>query len=61
MPSYSSGAVNNGKADINEMVRAFEIVFNVKLPRFYHVWFEIRSRKPDKRTMVYRLIEKIFA
>jgi len=54
----SSGAVNNGKADINEMVRAFEIVFNIKLPRFYHVWFEIRSRKPDKRTWFIDLMKK---
>ena len=54
----SSGAVNNGKADINEMVRAFEIVFNIKLPRFYHVWFEIRSRKPDKRTWFIDLLKK---
>jgi hypothetical protein len=54
----SSGAVNNGKADINEMVSAFEIVFNIKLPRFYHVWFEIRSRKPDKRTWFIDLMKK---
>lgn len=54
----SSGAVNNGKADINEMVRAFEIVFNIKLPKFYHVWFEIRSRKQDKRTWFIDLLKK---
>jgi len=54
----SSGAVNNGKADINEMVRAFEIVFNVKLPRFYHIWFEMRSRKPDNRVWFIDLLKK---
>lgn len=55
---HSSGAVNNGKADLKELVRAFEIVFNVKLPRFYHVWFEMRSRKTDNRTWFIDLMRK---
>jgi len=55
---HSSGAVNHGKTDIKELVSAFEIVFNIKLPRFYHVWFEMRSRKPGNRVWFIDLLKK---
>lgn len=42
---YCSGAVNNGKIEIKELISVFEIVFNVQLPGFYHTWGEIRLRK----------------
>lgn len=54
---HSTEAVNHGEADIKELVKGFEILFNIKLPRFYHIFFEMRLRKTD-RTSYLDLMKK---
>ena len=54
---YSTGAVNNGKVDIKDLVKAFESIFNISLPRYYHTWMEIRQRK-IRRTQFIDLMKK---
>jgi hypothetical protein len=45
---YYSCAVNNGKVEIKELIRAFEAIFNIRLSGFYHTWGEIRLRKTGR-------------
>lgn len=45
---HSTGTVNHGTADIKELVEGFEILLNVRLPRFYHIFFEIGLRKINR-------------
>lgn len=54
---HSTGVINNGKADIKELVNAFETILNIKLSRFYHTFFEMRLRKFD-RTSYLDLMKK---
>ena len=54
---HSTGAVNHGTSDIKELVKGFEILLNIKLPRFYHTFFEMRLRKTD-RTSYLDLMKK---
>ncbi len=54
---HSTGVINNGKADIKELVNAFETILNIKLSRFYHTFFEMRLRKTD-RTSYLDLMKK---
>lgn len=49
---HSTGVVNNGKADIKELVNAFETILNIKLSRFYHTFFEMRLRKTDRTSFL---------
>jgi hypothetical protein len=49
---YSTRAVNNGKVDIKDLVKVFEIIFNIKLAGFYHTWFEIRQRKIERTRFI---------
>ncbi len=49
---YSTGAINNGKVDIKDLVKAFEAIFNISLPRFYHTWFEMRQRKTQRTQFI---------
>lgn len=44
---HSSGAINNGTADIKEMATACEQIFNIDLGNFYHTFIELRSRKSN--------------
>ncbi len=44
---HSSGAINNGTADIKEMATAYEQIFNIDLGNFYHTFIELRSRKSN--------------
>jgi len=44
----SSGAINNGTADIKEIATAFQKVFNFELGDYYRTYLEIRSRKKSK-------------
>ena len=49
---HSTGVINNGKADIKELVNAFETILNIKLSRFYHTFFEMRLRKTDRTSFL---------
>lgn len=44
---HSSGAINNGTADIKEMATVCEQIFNVDLGNYYHTFIELRSRKSN--------------
>ena len=49
---HCTGVINNGKADIKELVNAFEAILNIKLSRFYHTFFEMRLRKTDRTSFL---------
>lgn len=42
---YSAQAVNSGKADLKEIARAFQHIFQIDLSDLYHTYSEIRARK----------------
>lgn len=54
--SHATGSINNGKAEIKELVKGYEIFFNIKLPRFYHIFSEMKDR--SKRTSFLDLMKK---
>lgn len=43
----SSGAINNGTADIKEVATACEQIFNIDLGNFYHTFIELKARKSN--------------
>lgn len=51
-----TGAINNGKVEINDLVKGYEIFFNIKLPRFYHTFSEMKERA--NRTSFLDLMKK---
>lgn len=42
---HSAGSINNGKANINDIVKAFEGVFSVKLGKFYRAYLDLKKRQ----------------
>lgn len=42
---YSARAVNSGEADLKEIARAFQNIFQIDLGDLYHTYTEIRARK----------------
>jgi len=45
---YARGSVNHGKADIKEIITAFELIFNVNLGNFYRTFQNLRIRKKNR-------------
>lgn len=45
---FSTGAINNGKVEIDEIALAFESVFNVDLNNYYRSFLEIKMRKNNR-------------
>ena len=54
--AHSTDSINNGKAEINELVKGFEIFFNIELPRFYRTFSEMKERA--NRTSFLDLMKK---
>ncbi len=46
------GVVNNGSADIKEIARRFETLFNINLGNYYRQFLDIRLRKKEKTTFL---------
>ncbi|MBK5719534.1 RteC domain-containing protein [Dysgonomonas sp. Marseille-P4677] len=45
-----AASFNNGNVTIKDLVDYIEIVFNIDLGDYYHIFIEIRERKGDSRT-----------
>jgi hypothetical protein len=55
----TSGACNNGTADVKDIADHFEHLFNVKLGNFYRTFQEIRIRKISRTTFLDQLKENL--
>jgi len=49
---HSSGAINKGVTDINELAKVFEEIFNIDLGDLYRTFVEIRLRKKDRTKFI---------
>jgi len=55
---YFYGIINNGQADIIEISRAFEKMFNLDLKNLYNIFNkEIKGRKKDRAEFLQKLLE----
>jgi hypothetical protein len=53
------GVINKGGADIKEIARRFESLFNISLGNFYRQFLDIRLRKKEKTTFLNQMKEKL--
>lgn len=51
----SSGAINNGNIEINELAQIFEKMFNIKLDDYYRVFLDIKARKKSQTKFLDKL------
>ena len=56
---FIDGAFNNGNADLNEIVKALEIAFQIDLGNFSRTFSEIKARKMNRIKYLDILIEKL--
>lgn len=45
---HSSGAFNNGRADLKEIAEHFQIIFDIDLEQYSRIFYDIRGRKSSK-------------
>ena len=58
---FIDGAFNNGNADLNEIVKAFEIAFQIDLGNFSRTFSEIKARKMNRIKYMEVLADKLSA
>jgi hypothetical protein len=56
---HTQKAFNNGKADIVDIAKHFEKIFDIELGDFYRVWNEIKNRKINKTKFLDTLKENL--
>lgn len=56
---YAAGSVDNGKADIIDIVTAFERTFHIDLGDVYHTFIAMRNRKNSRTVYLDQMIEKL--
>lgn len=56
---FSRGVINNGKADIKEIMHFIEQTFDIELGDYYRSYSSIRERKKDKTVFLTSLIESL--
>lgn len=56
---YAAGSVDNGKADIIDIVTAFERMFHIDLGDVYHIFIAMRNRKNSRTVYLDLMIEKL--
>ena len=49
---HSTGAINKGATDINELVKVFEELFHIELGNPYRAFVEMRLRKKDRTRFI---------
>ena len=54
--AHGTDSINNGNVEIKELVKGYEIFFNIELPRFYHTFSEMKDRA--NRTKFLDLMKK---
>ena len=55
----SSGAINNGNIEINELAQIFEKMFNIKLDDYYRVFLDIKARKKSQTKFLDKLTHEL--
>lgn len=56
---FSRGVINNGTADIKEIMQFLEQIFNIELGDYYRSYLSIRERKKDKTIFLSSLIDSL--
>lgn len=56
---YAVGSVDNGKADIIDIVTAFERTFHIDLGDVYHIFIAMRNRKNSRTVYLDQMKEKL--
>lgn len=56
---YAAGSMDNGKADIIDIVTAFERTFHIDLGDVYHIFIAMRNRKNSRTVYLNLMIEKL--
>lgn len=56
---HASGSVDNGKADIIDIVTAFERTFHIDLGDVYHTFIAMRGRKNSRTVYLDQMTEKL--
>ena len=56
---YAAGVLNNGNADIKEIMTYIEASFKIDLGDYYRTYLAIRERKKDKTSFLTNLINKL--
>ncbi|MCB0447991.1 MAG: RteC domain-containing protein, partial [Gelidibacter sp.] len=56
---YTSGAINRGTANINDIANSFEILLGADLGDFYRTYSEIRARKIHRTKFMDALRESL--
>jgi hypothetical protein len=55
----SSGAINNGNIEINELAQIFEKMFNIKIDDYYRVFLDIKGRKKSQTKFLDKLTHEL--
>lgn len=56
---YSAGVLNDGNADVKDIVADLSQTFNIDLGNFYRTFQEIRLRKKDRVSFLNQLIDRL--
>jgi hypothetical protein len=56
---HSAGVLNNGNADIREIMSLFEIIFGIDLGDYYRTYIAIKSRKKERTVFLKMLIDNL--
>ena len=56
---YAAGVLNDGNADIKEIMTYIEASFKIDLGDYYRTYLAIRERKKDKTSFLTNLINKL--
>lgn len=56
---YAACVLNNGKADIKEIMTYLEAFFNIDLGDYYRTYITIKDRKKDRTSFLSSLIKKL--
>lgn len=56
---YAAGVLNNGNADIKEIMTYIEASFKIDLGDYYRTYLAMRERKKDKTSFLTNLINKL--
>lgn len=56
---YASGVLNNGNADIKEIMTYIEASFNIDLGDYYRAYLSMREKKKDRTSFLTSLIVKL--
>ena len=56
---YAAGVLNNGNADIKEIMTYLEASFKIDLGNYYRTYLTMRERQKDKTSFLTNLIDKL--